>query len=630
MTSYIGDDRPGHVFISYIRADRQRVDRLQDILKQAGFNVWRDTGSLRPGQDWRIEIRRAIMSGSLAFIACFSEHTDIKGMSYMNEELLVAVEQMRRRPPGRAWLIPVRFAECTIPIFDLGANRTLESLHHVDLFDGSWEYAFPQLIGAVVSILQDQTKLAQPVPGKALDVIPQPAGPVLQVRPRFIDLGIMKYYSIYHAYIEVAIGGAGDRWWDYEISGDAIKAHRLDKGILLIVRQRSGEIHASVRIWNNAEEVTVEISGECKDYPDGEPSSGFGLDMETVAPGYPPSVTEEQARAILGAWQSDTPGIPTDLFDGTLEIGNATSARLRVSHIFEYRREYEIESAKAPAAEYRAINLVRSPISWNDQSLERALAGSKKTVPCKNCMATGSVRCKKCNGIGGRLCPPTVACTLCNGTGRRADSTRCQFCNGSGTKKCGQCNGSGRIECTACKASGQQRCGNCVGSGSLVRYKRGTVSRAAKVESMRTEQYMEAAAVVARATQVSYQDLVLRHELVNELPAALHKFYSDEIDSSWKPEEVARMARLDILQAVSIAYQYGDYRGTAYLIGRKRALSIDLSKRDRRQLRLISAGSRYNLVKLSIRNATSVIKSSAKTNVNSARARWTKGRKNSK
>jgi TIR domain len=99
MKSYLGGDLPGHVFISYVREDRQRVDRLQAILAQAGINVWRDTGSLWPGQDWQIEIRRAIMSRSLAFIACFSEHSDAKGVSYQNDELIVAVEQMRRRPP---------------------------------------------------------------------------------------------------------------------------------------------------------------------------------------------------------------------------------------------------------------------------------------------------------------------------------------------------------------------------------------------------------------------------------------------------------------------------------------------------------------------------------------------------
>ncbi len=145
---------PGHAFISYVREDRKRVDRLQGILEAAGIKVWRDTANLWPGQDWKIEIRRAITTDSLAFIACFSENSQAREKSYQNEELILAVEQMRLRAPGQAWLIPVRFAECDIPAFDLGAGRTLDSLQRVDLLDASWEHGGARLVAAVLRILQ--------------------------------------------------------------------------------------------------------------------------------------------------------------------------------------------------------------------------------------------------------------------------------------------------------------------------------------------------------------------------------------------------------------------------------------------------------------------------------------------
>jgi TIR domain len=144
---------PGHAFISYVREDRERVNRLQAVLEGAGIKVWRDTADLWPGQDWKIEIRKAITAHSLAFIACFSENTEARVTSYENEELILAVEQMRLRAPGHAWLIPVRFAECATPAFDLGAGRRLDSLQRVDLFDGSWELGIPRLVRAVLGIL---------------------------------------------------------------------------------------------------------------------------------------------------------------------------------------------------------------------------------------------------------------------------------------------------------------------------------------------------------------------------------------------------------------------------------------------------------------------------------------------
>ena len=138
-----------HVFISYVREDGKRVDRLQRRLQAAGITAWRDTSSLWPGQDWRIEIREAIERG-VAFIACFSENTERRSSSYQNEELIFAVELMRRHPPGRVWLLPVRFADCRLPDFDLGLGRTLDSLQRVDLFHGpGWNAGITRLATAI-------------------------------------------------------------------------------------------------------------------------------------------------------------------------------------------------------------------------------------------------------------------------------------------------------------------------------------------------------------------------------------------------------------------------------------------------------------------------------------------------
>jgi hypothetical protein len=125
-----------HVFISYVREDIQKVRRLAYDLKAQGdgIRVWRDTEELWPGQDWKQKIRDAINKGSFVFLACFSTRSMQKPVSYQNEELLLAVEQMRLRLPGASWLIPVRFDDCPIPNFDIGAGRTLNDIQRADLF----------------------------------------------------------------------------------------------------------------------------------------------------------------------------------------------------------------------------------------------------------------------------------------------------------------------------------------------------------------------------------------------------------------------------------------------------------------------------------------------------------------
>jgi ABC-type branched-subunit amino acid transport system substrate-binding protein len=148
---------PGHAFISYVREDTERVARLTQLLTDAGIRVWRDTENLWPGQDWKIQIREAITSGTLAFVACFSDSSEGRETTYQNEEIILAVEQMRLRPRGRSWLIPVRFSECTIPEYDLGAGRNLHSLQRVDLFDGGWEPQSTRLVAAIATILSSDS-----------------------------------------------------------------------------------------------------------------------------------------------------------------------------------------------------------------------------------------------------------------------------------------------------------------------------------------------------------------------------------------------------------------------------------------------------------------------------------------
>ena len=66
---------PKHAFISYVNEDAEQVDRLCGVLSAAGIPYWRDRNALGPGDEWKKKIRQAIKSGSLVFLACFSEHS---------------------------------------------------------------------------------------------------------------------------------------------------------------------------------------------------------------------------------------------------------------------------------------------------------------------------------------------------------------------------------------------------------------------------------------------------------------------------------------------------------------------------------------------------------------------------
>jgi hypothetical protein len=143
----------GHAFISYVHEDTPRVDRLQRFLEDNGVPVWRDTRNLWPGEDWELKIREAIATQSLAFVACFSRNSQGRQKTYQSAELRIAIDQLRLLPPDAAYLMPVRFDNCSIPDFDLGGGKTLRSLNRADLFDESWSQEADRLLAGIRRIL---------------------------------------------------------------------------------------------------------------------------------------------------------------------------------------------------------------------------------------------------------------------------------------------------------------------------------------------------------------------------------------------------------------------------------------------------------------------------------------------
>jgi len=132
------------VFVSYVREDLPLVDKLVLELRQAGYDVWIDRSRLLPGRRWKSEIKKAIADGDY-FIACFSPNY-WKLQTYMNEELIYAVERLRLMPRNRDWFIPAMLAECEIPDHAIGPNETLaDTLQYAD-FGKDWDEALRQVI----------------------------------------------------------------------------------------------------------------------------------------------------------------------------------------------------------------------------------------------------------------------------------------------------------------------------------------------------------------------------------------------------------------------------------------------------------------------------------------------------
>jgi TIR domain len=135
------------VFISYVRDDSAAVDRIAANLRTNGVQVWLDRDNISPGDRWRHAIRRAIRDGAY-FIACFSPAYAQRERSFVHEELVLALDELRSRPPDRRWFIPVVLNGGKVPDRDIGGGETLQDIQHVD-FSDNWDLAMARLLQAV-------------------------------------------------------------------------------------------------------------------------------------------------------------------------------------------------------------------------------------------------------------------------------------------------------------------------------------------------------------------------------------------------------------------------------------------------------------------------------------------------
>jgi hypothetical protein len=146
-----------HVFISYVREDGERVDRLETDLQVAGLDIWRDVEKLWPGDLWKRKLEKAVRTDAMAFVPCFSDASAERDQSVMFEELVWAVEEYQQRNPERPWIIPVLFDAVDPPDLDLGAGRSLSDLQWVRL-DRDWDREIARLVQTLNELLPVRTR----------------------------------------------------------------------------------------------------------------------------------------------------------------------------------------------------------------------------------------------------------------------------------------------------------------------------------------------------------------------------------------------------------------------------------------------------------------------------------------
>lgn len=158
------DKRLLKVFLCHAHADRNAVRALHTRLTNDGVDAWFDKEKLLPGQDWELEIKKAVREADVV-VVCLSKQFNRAG--FRQKEVRLALDTAMEKPEGEIFIIPARLEEC----------ENLESLRRwrwVDLFeDDGYEMLMRALraransIGATLQIKRSWLpKITSPLPKK--------------------------------------------------------------------------------------------------------------------------------------------------------------------------------------------------------------------------------------------------------------------------------------------------------------------------------------------------------------------------------------------------------------------------------------------------------------------------------
>lgn len=103
------------IFLSHASQDKPKVRNLCKRLRRDGFDPWLDEERLLPGQDWNLEIEKALRASD-AILLCFSELSVAKE-GYIQREYKRAMRYLEEKPEGTIFVIPVRLDKCDLPNF---------------------------------------------------------------------------------------------------------------------------------------------------------------------------------------------------------------------------------------------------------------------------------------------------------------------------------------------------------------------------------------------------------------------------------------------------------------------------------------------------------------------------------
>ena len=125
------------VFLCHDSADKPWIRELRSRLEDRGFATWLDEEELLAGQDWQLEIARAVRAVDVVIV--FLSRSSVGKAGFVQREIKHALDVADEQPEGTIFLIPAKLEECETP-------GRLRRWHWVNLFE---EGGYERLVAAL-------------------------------------------------------------------------------------------------------------------------------------------------------------------------------------------------------------------------------------------------------------------------------------------------------------------------------------------------------------------------------------------------------------------------------------------------------------------------------------------------
>jgi hypothetical protein len=108
------NDRKLRVFLCHASQDKPVVRELYQRLNAEGWiDPWLDEEKLLPGQNWDLEIEKAVEAADAVIV--FLSNNSVTKEGYIQKELRKIIHVAEEKPDGTIFIIPVRLSDCPLP-----------------------------------------------------------------------------------------------------------------------------------------------------------------------------------------------------------------------------------------------------------------------------------------------------------------------------------------------------------------------------------------------------------------------------------------------------------------------------------------------------------------------------------